>query len=170
MATNWFPDDQRALATALGSLSNPLGCIFGLALGPFFVFESDKDDHEAGKEHMRTFMLFCAVVGTLMSIPTLIFFREKPKYYPSKIAKNSMTKKKYSQVKDLKMLGRNCNYYLMVMTFMSLYGVYTCLGAVINNIVSPYGFTATDSSILGATFIVSGLIGSFYFSAMLDKQ
>jgi len=66
-------------------------------------------------------------------------------------------------------LSENYNYYFCVITFMCLYGVYTCLGAVINNIVSHYGFSAIDSSILGATFIIFGLIGSFYFSHMLDK-
>merc|ERR1739848_422352 len=52
---------------------------------------------------------------------------------------------------------------------MMLYGVYTCLGAIINNLVSSYRFTSVDSSIFGAVFIISGLIGSFVISGFLDK-
>lgn len=37
LATIWFGENERALATAVGVLSNPIGNIFGLALGPIFV-------------------------------------------------------------------------------------------------------------------------------------
>lgn len=52
VATVWFADDERALATAIGSLSNPLGCIIGLVLGPIYVPEIDKNEENenAGKE------------------------------------------------------------------------------------------------------------------------
>jgi hypothetical protein len=50
-----------------------------------------------------------------------------------------------------------------------MYGVYTCLGAVISTLVSPYGFKARDTSILGGSFIFSGIVGSFCFSYFLDK-
>jgi FLVCR family feline leukemia virus subgroup C receptor-related protein len=50
-----------------------------------------------------------------------------------------------------------------------LYGVYTCLGAIINNLVTAYGFSSVDASMFGAIFIVSGLVGSFVISGFLDK-
>jgi FLVCR family feline leukemia virus subgroup C receptor-related protein len=53
---------------------------------------------------------------------------------------------------------------------MFMYGVYTCLGAIINDLVSKFGFKSTDSSIMGACFIISGLVGSFIFSGLLDKH
>ena len=48
LATVWFGDEERALATTVGSLATPIGCILGMVLGPFFVSESDKEDHEIG--------------------------------------------------------------------------------------------------------------------------
>ena len=57
----------------------------------------------------------------------------------------------------------------MVLSFNMLYGVYTCLGAIINNLVEPFGYTSVDSSIFGATFIFFGLCGSFVASSILDK-
>ena len=42
LATNWFGDNERALATSIGSLANPMGCILGLSVGTFYVFDSDK--------------------------------------------------------------------------------------------------------------------------------
>ena len=116
-------------------------------------------------------MLVTATACTIMSVPSLIFMKELPKHFPSKVAQQQSFKpnKAYSQKKDLMALVHNKNYLLITLLFMMLYGVYTCLGAVINNIVSPYGYSATDSSLLGATFIFFGLVGSFLFSAILDK-
>lgn len=50
-----------------------------------------------------------------------------------------------------------------------MYGVYTCLGACLDSVVMPYGFKSADAAIFGATFICSGILGSFIMSSYLDK-
>lgn len=42
LSTAWFGDNERALATTIGSLANPLGCIMGLVLGPIFIPDLDQ--------------------------------------------------------------------------------------------------------------------------------
>ena len=69
----------------------------------------------------------------------------------------------------MKALVRNKNFLLMTFTYMNLYGVYSTLGAVLNNLVSPYGFNAQDSSLFGASFILAGIIASFFTSSIVDK-
>lgn len=49
VATSWFADDERAIATTIGSLSIPLGCIMGMVTGPFFISDRDKVHHSEGK-------------------------------------------------------------------------------------------------------------------------
>ena len=171
VATVWFGDDERAMATAVGSLSNPLGCIIGLVLGPYFVPESDKfhENEEAGKKAVIYYMFASAWITTAMNICTVIFFEEKPASFPSESAENS-TKIKFSMKQDAKDLCKNKNYLLLLMSFSLMYGVYACLGAVINNLVEPYDFDSTDAGRFGAIFILSGLVGSFSFSANLDKH
>lgn len=71
---------------------------------------------------------------------------------------------------DAKELLKNRNYLLLMTCFSLMYGVYACLGAIINNLVEPYGFNSTDAGRFGAAFIIFGLIGSFAFSASLDKR
>lgn len=34
----------------------------------------------------------------------------------------------------------------------------------------PYGFTADDNALFGAIFLISGLIGAFTVSSILDKS
>jgi len=37
MINVWFGDDERATATAIATLSLPIGCIMGLVMAPIFI-------------------------------------------------------------------------------------------------------------------------------------
>ncbi len=63
----------------------------------------------------------------------------------------------------------NPSYLFLSATFTFLYGIYTSLGAVVASVTAPFGYTAIDNSIFGATFIFFGVVGSFFFGIMLDK-
>lgn len=67
-------------------------------------------------------------------------------------------------------LLKNKNYLLLGFTYAVMYGVYGCLGGILNTLVTPYGFNSTDSAIFGAVFIVFGLVGSFSASIYLDRH
>jgi sugar phosphate permease len=163
MATQWFPEEQLALATTVGSLANPLGCILGMVLAPFFV---NNTHHE--KEDVNDLLVAHALLATIVSVPILIFYKERPEHFPSEAAKNTQNTK-FNFMKDVRELVANPNYVWITMVFASLYGVYTSLGALINPLVQPYKFDTSDCSVIGATFITSGLVGSFFFGFLLDK-
>ena len=169
LATVWFGDEERALATTIGSLATPIGCILGMVLGPFFVSENDKEDHEVGKSNIENYLSICATVATGLTIPLIIFYKEQPEHFPSYSAKN-MIDTKFNFKSEIKELYNNKNYRWMTLCFSTMYGVYTCLGAVINDLVSKFGFTSTDSSYMGACLIISGLTGSFILSSRLDRN
>ena len=42
------------------------------------------------------------------------------------------------------------------------------MGAVLNTIVTPYGFSPIDATIIGIAFVLSGIFGSILFSYILD--
>ena len=49
VASVWFGGNQRALSTALGSLSTPLGAIIGFVLPSLLLSESDEAKKEVGQ-------------------------------------------------------------------------------------------------------------------------
>ena len=51
-----------------------------------------------------------------------------------------------------------------------MYGCYTSTGAIVNNLVAPYGFGSNESSIIGACLILSGLVSSFILSGYVDRS
>jgi len=71
--------------------------------------------------------------------------------------------------KGTKELLSNKSYLFCVISFNFLYGIYTSLGAVVAELTHPYGYEPSDNSIFGATFILSGVIGSFVYGVLLDK-
>lgn len=172
MVNNWFGDDERALATSIATLSMPMGCILGLALGPLFIPDSDRYNPEEGKDNVTHFTFFCACLVTAMTGILIFFFREKPESYPSKasmISELAKKETKFSFKKDFKALLGNRNFICMCISFNCLYSIYTCLGAIISNLLDPFGYSSTDAAIIGITFIFCGLIGSFICSYLMDK-
>jgi len=63
---------------AIGSLSNVLGCLVGFALGSFWITNSDADDHAAGRKHVVTYLRFTSYMVTLMCLPIVFAYKEKP--------------------------------------------------------------------------------------------
>ena len=45
-------------------------------------------------------------------------------------------------MKSLKQLKQNKNFIYISIVFMMLYGTYTGIGAIINSITAPYGYTS----------------------------
>ena len=80
-----------------------------------------------------------------------------------------MSATKFDFKQEIKELGKNKNFFWISVCFMLMYGLYTTIGAIINTMVSPYGYTGSDSGIFGACFILCGLVGSFMQGALLDK-
>ena len=76
------------MATTIGALSNPLGCILGFILGSVWVSDADVRDRALGHEHVLDYLKFTAILATIFCVPTVLFFKEKPKYFPSESARS----------------------------------------------------------------------------------
>lgn len=51
VAFNWFGDKERAMATAVGSMSMPLGMLISFILPSMIFDDSDKDNIVAARDH-----------------------------------------------------------------------------------------------------------------------
>ena len=69
----------------------------------------------------------------------------------------------------LKKLFSNKNYVLLFVTFNCIYGIYSCIGAIIGTLTAPYGYSVSDNSILCMATLLSGVIAAFFLGSLLDK-
>lgn len=57
VASNWFGDKERGIATAIGSMSVPIGMLFSFVLPNAFISNDDAADIEHGKLKFELYLL-----------------------------------------------------------------------------------------------------------------
>ena len=93
LASNWFGDKERSMATAVGIVSGPLGLFVSMIMIVIIFDDKDKFDFKDGgntlelsKSRFNNFITINSVMTIAMVIPALIFIRDKPPSPPSMIA------------------------------------------------------------------------------------
>ena len=84
VTTNWFPQNERAIATMVGTQTNVAGVIVGFLLPILFVDSySDGDEltpekKDSYKKQVFNMYLTLAAIAVTVTILTLFTFRERP--------------------------------------------------------------------------------------------
>jgi FLVCR family feline leukemia virus subgroup C receptor-related protein len=86
LATTWFGDKERGLATALGGIALPIGCILGFALPAIMISDDLANDKPKGKAKFMEYLIVQNIITSVCTVPTLLFAREKPPTPPSSAA------------------------------------------------------------------------------------
>ena len=58
---------------------------------------------------------------------------------------------------------------LLTFSFTNVYGVYIAVGTIITYLLEPYEYDSSDAGIMLGAVVVFGVVGSFFFSILLDK-
>lgn len=58
---------------------------------------------------------------------------------------------------------------LLAVTYMIIYGVYCTIGAMMSNLLNPFGYGPSEISIIGGTCLISGVIGALLIGVFLDR-
>ncbi|WVW79590.1 hypothetical protein I302_101559 [Kwoniella bestiolae CBS 10118] len=156
LSHQWFGDKERITATALASLCNPLGGALGQLIGPFIATEPEK---------VPDMVLYVAIITTVISIPS-IFLPLSPPLPPTTTPFND-TK---IDLKTLKSLFSNLSFHLIAWPFIIYVASFNATSSLLNQIMSPYGFTEDQAGIDGAIMIVVGLLAAAVVSPILDRK
>ena len=87
---------------------------------------------------------------------------------PSKL---SLTFRKLSQfgiMEDMKTLFKNRNFLFNMLTFVIVWGDYITLANVLTPLLGGQ-FTPSKISIIGVTFVLTGVIGCYLMGIFIDK-
>lgn len=76
---------------------------------------------------------------------------------------------KFDFKKDFNSLIGNKDFMLLTFSFTNVYGVYIAVGTIITYLLEPYGYDNSDVGIMLGAVVIFGVIGSFFFSILLDK-
>eukprot|EP00005_Dracoamoeba_jomungandri_P003517 CAMPEP_0174258512 /NCGR_PEP_ID=MMETSP0439-20130205/7488_1 /TAXON_ID=0 /ORGANISM="Stereomyxa ramosa, Strain Chinc5" /LENGTH=437 /DNA_ID=CAMNT_0015342045 /DNA_START=49 /DNA_END=1362 /DNA_ORIENTATION=- len=159
LALSWFPENQRTVATTIASVANPVGVGIGFLLPPAFVTWPND----------IPFMLFIqACIVSALVVPFVLFFRSEPKTPPSAGASRDYNAETDAFWPSLKLIASNWNFYFLFLVTGFGLGSFNTLATVINELIEPYGYSNTESGVLGALVIVLGLVGSAILGVFVD--
>lgn len=96
-----------------------------------------------------------------MVVPIMILIWNKPKHPPSKTAYKDKETDSAQFLWNFVVLSKSIDFWLLGLSFASIYSVYSCLGGIVGKLIEPFGFKDEDSTLFGILFIVLGIIGSF---------
>lgn len=152
----WFSDQGRVSATAIATLANPLGGALGQLIGPFWA---------TSEENIPSMVLYTAILSTVATLPAP-FIPKAPPTPPSSIA----AAEKLHVGQALRELPKNRSFWFIFWPFAVYVGLFNAISSLLNQMLSPYGFSEDDAGITGALLIVVGLVASAIVSPIVDRK
>ena len=156
VAARWFPLEDRATASGLGTLSMYGGQVVALALTPLLLL-----GHGSSLRRCSS-TASIAVAGAAVF---LIFVREHPPT-PASPAGDEVR----SLVFDgMRQTLRNRDFRLTMLIFFIGLGVFNGVTTWIEDIVRPRGFSITQAGLTGALMVGAGVFGALILPALSDR-
>ncbi|MDB4966171.1 MAG: transporter [Myxococcales bacterium] len=149
LVSDWFRDDEGAIATGLGTMGMFLGMAAGMAATPALV---------AAVGLRATMAIFAAI-----SIAVAIVFVAVVHPNSARVADDAAT----SDAAPAR-LGGAPLVTLFVLAFLGL-GVFNGLTTWLEGILAPHGFDAERAGLVGGALIVAGIAGAVVIPALSDR-
>jgi len=152
VAARWFPVEERATASGLGTLALYLGPLIAMFLTPYLALRFG----------IPSTLLLYGVAAAAAAVLFLLVAREHPPTPAGEDARVLM-------LEGLKsMLRRRDFIFLMFMFFVGL-GAFNSVSTWVENIIRPRGFGVSQAGSLGGVMLAGGIIGAIIVSLLSDK-
>ncbi|CAO4383185.1 unnamed protein product [Caenorhabditis nigoni] len=157
VAGSWFPDTQRAIATTIGVMSNPLGVLMANLISPAIVKSPD---------HVIWLNIFTCVPSlAAMLIATFGVNRSEPKIPPT----FSASKPQMDFVSGMKSCFSSKQYIILLIVMGGGIGMFNCLYTVMLELLCPSGYSNFFSGVCAALMIVGGVFGAAASGIFVDR-
>ena len=155
LAARWFPMEERATASGLGTLAMYIGILIGMTLTPYLIIGSG----------ISGMLYIYGIISILTTIIFLVMIKEGPPTAPCRPdqEERSLVFDGFRQT-----LHTRDFIWLMVIFFIGL-GVFNGVTTWIEDILRPRGFSATQAGITGGLMIIGGIIGALIIPLLSDR-
>jgi MFS family permease len=155
VAARWYPIQERATASGLGSLAMYMGIVLGMMLTPYLVLRSG----------INNMLLVYGGAALITGALFLIFAREHPPTPASPPGKEER-----SLVFDgLKQMIRMRDFILLMVIFFIGLGVFNSVTTWIEDILRPRGFSILQAGVVGGLMVIGGILGALVLPALSDR-
>lgn len=152
---NWFPLSERSTAAGILTMAQYIGFAVPMAAAPAIAASSGIP---------KTLMIF-AVIAVISAVISIVFTKEKPDIAPP----GPVYQKEELSLLSIKKLILNKPYMLVLLISFISMGIFNTLLTLIDTILTPRGITSIQSGIVGAIFVLAGIIGAIVLPIISDK-
>lgn len=154
VAARWFPLEERATASGLGTLAIYLGILVGLALTPVLTVRYSLD----------TMLLLYGVVALLGVGVFFLLVKERPPTPPCPPEQDERS----LMFDGLRQMLRQKEFLLLLLIFFVGLGVFNAVTTWIEEVVRPRGFSITQAGTIGGVMIMAGIAGAIITPILSD--
>jgi MFS family permease len=155
VAARWFPIQERATATGLGSLAIYLGILAGLALTPYLAIQSG----------IPGLLISYGIVSLIAMFIFFLFIRERP---PSPPCSPDQEGRSLALDGLTKMIHQRDFILLMIIFFVGL-GAFNAITTWLEEVLNPRGFSITQAGNVGGAMIFGGILGALIIPLLSDR-
>ena len=156
VAARWFPIDERATASGLGTLANYLGILIGMTLTPLLTIYT-------GMVNMLRFYGIGALLAAIVFLLVAKEFPLSPPCPPEQEERSPM-------FAGLKNALRKRDFLLLMFIFFIGLGMFNAVSTWIEGILRPRGFSVEVAGYSGGLMIFGGIIGAVIFPTLSDMR
>lgn len=151
---NWFPRSERSTAAGILTMAQYAGFAVPMLISPLLV----------EKEGIQGLLMLFAWIGVVASVVAIVFTREKPKI---EIADQEPGEETMSLSGIFCMIKNKSYVSVLVVCFISI-GIFNTILTLLEMILLPRGIQSFESGIVGAIFVVAGVIGAVILPILSD--
>ena len=152
---NWFPANERSTAAGILTMAQYVGFAAPMLLAPVL----------AEKHGIPYVLRVFAIIAVVSAIICIAFTKEKPKVTPP----GPIAPKEDLSLKSIQKLFKNKAYLkILLVCFISI-GIFNTVLTVLEAILIPHGISSADAGVIGAVFVVAGVIGAVVIPIISDK-
>jgi sugar phosphate permease len=152
VAARWFPAEERATASGLGTLALYLGPLAAMLLGPFLVLR-------IGLSRM---LLIYGIATAVAAVMFLAVARERP---PTPAGRDE----RVLMLDGLKSMLRQRDFIFLLFMFFVGLGLFNSVSTWVEDIIRPRGFSISQAGMLGGLMLVGGIVGAIIIPLVSDK-
>jgi len=152
VAARWFPAEERATASGLGTLALYLGPLAAMLLGPYLVLR-------VGLPRMLL------IYGIATAVSAVIFLAVAREHPPTPAGRDE----RVLMLDGLKSMIRSRDFLILLFMFFVGLGLFNSVSTWVEDIIRPRGFSITQAGTLGGLMLIGGIVGAVVVPLFSDK-
>lgn len=156
VASKWFPVDERATASGIGTLGMFLGAIIGMVLTPYLAIQYG----------IQPTLVIYGVMGVVTAAAFLAFGKEKPATPPCLPGQEERS----LALDGLKRVLADRQFRVLMLIYFIGLGAFNAISTWIEDILRPRGFDITQAGLVGGVLVICGIVGAVIIPLLSDKK